>query len=81
MLLNLRVVPGASRDQWVRDETGIRVRVQAPAVDGKANKRLKAFVARSFGVRASRVTIERGEASRLKRLRIASPKKIPQELT
>ncbi len=80
-MLNIRVVPGASRDQWVRDETGIRVRVQAPAVDGKANKRLRSFVARAFGVRASRVTIEHGETSRLKRLRIVSPEKIPQELS
>lgn len=42
--------------------------MQAPPVEGKANRELVKFVAGLFGIRKSRVTIVRGEGSREKTL-------------
>lgn len=72
-LLSLRVQPGAKRTE-VSGEYGdlLRIRLAAPPVDGKANAALVAFVARELGVPKSAVTLERGDTSRTKIIRIAA---------
>ena len=76
--LRLRVQPGAKRTE-VAGEHGegtqarLKVRLAAPAVDGKANAALVRFLALAFGVPPSRVTLLRGETSRQKTVRIARP--------
>lgn len=77
VVLELRVVPGASRSDWSVDDEQLRVRIQAPPVDGKANRALIRFLASEFGVRPKDVSIERGESSRSKRVRISAPPCIP----
>lgn len=72
-MLEVKVTPNASRTEiagW--DEAGVlRLRVQSPAQDGKANKAVLAFLAESLGVSKSRVRIVRGETSRQKWVAIA----------
>lgn len=59
--IEVRVVPGARRSEVVGEVDGVlRVRVAAPAVDGKANRELLRILAEHFGVRSRQVTIERG---------------------
>ena len=68
----MRVTPRASRDGWGThgpDHFGIRI--AAPPVDGAANARLIAFVAKAFGVPKRAVAVIGGETGRLKRLAIA----------
>lgn len=68
----VRVTPRASRDGWGKhgpDHLGIRI--AAPPVDGAANDRLIAFVAKAFKVAKRDVTLVGGETGRLKRLAIA----------
>lgn len=50
----------------------LRVRVAAPAVDGKANRELLRVLAAHFGVKARDLTIERGEHHRNKVVSIRS---------
>ncbi len=59
-LLRVRVQPRASRDEVVGwDGVTLRVRVSAAPVDGEANEALVAFLARSFRVPRSAVTLVR----------------------
>jgi uncharacterized protein (TIGR00251 family) len=83
LFLNLRVQPGARRDEFagVYGDRQYRVRIHAPPVDGKANRHLAAFLAREFGVAKSAVTLVSGNASRDKLFRILSPGKLPPLLT
>ena len=70
-LLRVRVQPRASRDEvagW--DGVTLRVRVSAAPVDGEANEALVAFLARSFRVPQSAVTLVRGAHGRDKLVRI-----------
>ena len=71
-LLAVRVQPGASRTEVV-GEYGeqLKIRLQAPPVDGTANAALVAFVASELGLPRSAVTVVRGQASRSKVLRIS----------
>lgn len=69
--LQVRVTPGAKRTEFVGvTQDRLRVRIHAPAVEGKANTELIRFLAGSLGVRRSAVTITRGEHTRDKSLRV-----------
>ena len=72
--LVVHVVPGARR-AGIAGEHGdaLKIRLAAPAVEGKANAALVAFLADAFGVSRRQVTIVRGETSRDKRVRIERP--------
>jgi uncharacterized protein (TIGR00251 family) len=72
LLLHLRVQPRASRSRLDAIDTGVlRLRVGAAPVDGGANRAVVDLLAASFGIARSRVSIERGEGSRTKQVRIA----------
>jgi len=70
--LSIRVQPGARSDAligWTTDSRGgevLKIRLRAPAVEGKANAALIEFLAHSLGLRRSQIAILRGEKSREK---------------
>lgn len=68
-LIRLYIQPGASRSGWdkVFDDRQ-KVKIKAPPRDGEANLELIRFVADSFSISQSRVSIIRGESSRQKDL-------------
>lgn len=71
VLLNLRVVPRASRNE-VAEVVGdaLKIRLQAPPVEGKANKALARFLAEALDVPANRIQLLAGERGRNKRVRV-----------
>jgi len=78
LVLALRIQPRAKEDAFgepLGDE--LRVRLQAPPVDGKANARLIAFLAETFGVPQRQVELVSGTHARSKVLRIEAPSKLP----
>lgn len=79
LILNVRVSTRASKNeiQEIGDEC-IKVRINTPPVDGKANAHLKKFLGKAFGVAPSRITIEAGELSRDKRFRLPLPSQFPE---
>jgi len=56
----------------------VKVRINTPSMDGKANVYLKKFLGKKFGVAPNRITIELGELFRDKRFRILSPNQFPE---
>jgi len=76
--VTLRVQPRARQDAFGQAQDGsLRVRIQAPPVEGQANAALRRFIADAFGVAPSRVAFLGGEQSRIKRLLIRSPGRFP----
>jgi uncharacterized protein (TIGR00251 family) len=77
----VRVVPGARKSEVVEaSQEALRIRIAAPARDGKANAEVQRFVAELFGVRRSAVSIVRGERSRDKVVEIAGLREPPPTL-
>jgi uncharacterized protein len=77
----VRVVPGARRSELVAaSAAALRIRVAAPAHDGKANAEVRRFLGEVFGVRSSAVSIVRGERARDKVVTIAGIVQPPPEL-
>ncbi|MFY9926145.1 MAG: DUF167 domain-containing protein [Opitutaceae bacterium] len=65
--LSVRAVPNAPTSRvvgWVEDT--LRVKVHAPALEGRANEELCEFLASELGVRRGSVRVVQGAKSRLK---------------
>jgi uncharacterized protein (TIGR00251 family) len=52
---------------------GIKVKITAPPIEGRANEALIRFLAKEFGISPSCIEIIRGRHSREKTLRILNP--------
>ncbi len=81
LVCRLRVQPRAPRSAFagtVGDR--IKLKIQSPPVDGKANRALRRFLAEAFGVATSKVELAAGASARDKIVRIISPCKIPDEI-
>jgi uncharacterized protein (TIGR00251 family) len=67
----VQVVPRSSRSEiaGVHGDR-LRIKVNAPPVEGAANHAVRATIAKAFGVAQRQVTILRGLASRMKRIHV-----------
>jgi hypothetical protein len=81
LILECHLQPKASSDAFAGlHGERLKIRLTAPPVDGKANAQLLAFLARAFAVSKSQVSLESGQQSRLKRVRIKQPQQLPEVL-
>jgi len=80
--MHVRVSPGASRSQWLglMGNQFVKIALQAPATDGKANAALCKFIAKEFQIKAKGVEIIKGEKSQNKTVLIAIDKSKLTEL-
>ncbi len=78
--LSVRVIPNAKKDMFAGSRDGeLVLRLNAPAIEGKANKAAVEFVSRFFEVPRSAVVLVRGEKSRHKIFEIAGLERIDLE--
>ena len=71
-LLDVAVQPGAKRSELTGLHDGaLRVRIAAPALDGRGNAALCAWLAERLGVAQRAVSVVRGDKSRRKLVRVA----------
>ena len=71
-VIAVKVVPRAAKDEivgWLED--ALKVRVQAPPQDGRANRALEALLADALSLKKNAVTVTTGRASAMKRVAIA----------
>lgn len=68
--ITVKVIPNARKASVTQEGDILKVKVTAPAVDGKANQAVIEVLAEHFKVRKSAVTIKRGETSRNKVIEI-----------
>ncbi|MEA1606050.1 DUF167 family protein [Pseudomonas spirodelae] len=81
LILECHLQPKASRDEFAGlHGDRLKIRLTAPPVDGKANAHLLAFLASALAVSKSQVSLESGQQSRQKRVRIKQPQQLPDAL-
>jgi uncharacterized protein (TIGR00251 family) len=81
LILDCHLQPKASCNEFAGlHGERLKIRLTAPPVDGKANAKLLAFVADAFAVSKSQVSLESGQQSRQKRVRIKQPRQLPAVL-
>lgn len=73
MKIKVKVLPNSSRNQIeMLAEDSYKVKLTAPAIEGKANQVLLKLLAKHFSVPKSRLKILKGEKGREKLLEITS---------
>jgi uncharacterized protein (TIGR00251 family) len=69
--IRVHVIPNAKIDKVVGEHgDAIKVKLRAPAVEGKANAALRRFLAGKLSIPQRAIVLERGERSRDKVIRI-----------
>ncbi len=70
LIIKLKISPNASKNEIIKTEEGVKVKITAQPVDGKANKALIEFLSKHFKIPKSSIEILRGETSKEKTLLI-----------
>lgn len=70
LILNLRISPNASKNMFIIEDSGLKVKITAQPIDGKANKALIEFLSKQFKIPKSYFEIIKGETSKEKTILI-----------
>ncbi len=70
LIIKLKISPNASKNEIIKTEEGVKVKITAQPIDGKANKALIEFLSKHFKIPKSSIEILRGETSKEKTLLI-----------
>lgn len=77
LLLHIQLQPRASKDEIIGPHGEyLKIRITAPPLENRANEHLIKFLAGIFNVPKKNISIEKGEQSRIKLVRVKSPKDI-----
>ncbi len=69
--IDVKVLPRSSKDEIVERKDGIyKIKLTAPAIEGKANKALVKLLAKKLGLPKRELRIISGKRSRIKTIRI-----------
>lgn len=66
LLLTLKVMPNSSKNELIKQDSGLKLRITAPPVDNKANKFVVNYLSKLFKVPKTSIKILYGELSREK---------------
>ena len=62
--IHVRIIPNTGKNSIVQEEGRLKIKVTAPAIEGKANKALIELLAGHFNVRKSAINIVKGDKGR-----------------
>lgn len=68
VVLQLKISPNASKNAILKDDTGIKIKLTAQPIEGKANKALVEFLSKQLKIPKTSIEILRGETSKDKTL-------------
>lgn len=70
IIITIKISPNASKNEIIKSDEGIKVKITAQPVDGKANKALIEYLSKQFKIPKSLIKIIKGETSKEKTLLI-----------
>lgn len=70
IVITLKISPNASKNEIIKSEEGLKVKITAQPIDGKANKALIEYLSKQFKVPKTSFEILKGETSKEKTLLI-----------
>ncbi len=70
MKIKIKVIPNAKKAEVIQEKNLLKVKVDAPAQKGKANKRLIEILAEHFNIPKSKIRIIKGQKSHEKIIEI-----------
>lgn len=70
IIVNLKISPNASKNEIIKSSEGVKVKITAQPIDGKANKCLVEYLSKLFRIPKSSILILKGETSKEKTILI-----------
>lgn len=70
ILISFKISPNASRNEIIRAEDGVKIKITAQPIDNKANKALVEFISKQFKIPKTSIEIVKGQTSKEKTLLI-----------
>lgn len=81
LMVNIYAQPGARTTEVVGIYDGaLKIRVNAPPIDGRANRLLKKFLANRFNVPSKNIQLVTGEKNRRKTFSVLGSQVVPETL-
>ena len=68
LIIKLKISPNASKNEIIKNDNDIKVKITAQPIENKANKALIEFLSKKFKIAKSNIEIIRGETSKEKTL-------------
>lgn len=62
--IHIRVIPNAKKNSVAQEDGKLKVHVNAPAIEGKANEALREILAEFFNTKKKNIAILKGEKSK-----------------
>lgn len=66
LLISMKISPNSSKNEIINDEQGIKIKITAQPLDGKANKALIEFLSKEFKIPKSSFEIIKGQNAKEK---------------
>ena len=66
LMVTFKIVPNSSKNEIIKTDATIKIKITAQPVDGKANKALIEFLSKQFKIPKTSIEILRGETSKEK---------------
>lgn len=70
IVITLKISPNTSKNEIIKSEEGLKVKITAQPIDGKANKALIEYLSKQLKIPKSSIEILKGETSKEKTLLI-----------
>lgn len=70
LIVRLKIVPNSSRNEFIWENEGLKVKIMAQPIENKANKALIEFLSKTLKVAKSNIQIIKGELNKEKTLLI-----------
>ncbi len=71
MILRLKIVPNSSKNEFIWENDGLKVKIMAQPIENKANKALVEFLSKTLKIAKSNIQIVKGELNKEKTLLIS----------
>lgn len=66
IIASIKISPNAKKNEIIKDDNGIKIKITAQPIDGKANKTLIEFLSKNFKIPKTSIKIIKGETAKEK---------------
>ncbi len=74
VLISFKISPNASKNEIIKTDEGVKIKITAQPIDGKANKALVEFLSKYFKIPKTSIEIVKGHTSKEKTLLLKTDK-------
>ncbi len=74
ILISFKISPNASKNEIIKTEEGVKIKITAQPIDNKANKALVEFLSKQFKIPKTSIEIVKGHTSKEKTLLLKTNK-------